>query len=166
MPSFIRSSSPIALLVAAVALAACGRDPMGIDAAARRSPAAPHLLLGPGESTRMLVDSTDAAGNHVMVAEYAAGVYTQPDGTSGSVASITIRTLIPASLGGSSSRACITSTILGVETTAGWTASVKKPGGCDKEIGVEFANAATRQKAVFSFLYIAGKTRIDFGAVR
>jgi hypothetical protein len=99
-----------------------------------------------------------------MVYEYAAGIVDAADGTSTSVGSVTIRTFIPATGGGSGS--CITSTVLGTQVTPGWTATVKKSGGCDKEISVLLENRATGKKATFSFLYIFGKTRIDFGAVR
>jgi hypothetical protein len=124
-------------------------------------------MLGPGEGIRTIQDTVDAAGNTIMIAEYPAGTYFPVDGSEGgSVASVTIRTFIPWSLNSGSSGTCITSTIQRVETTPGWTASIKKPGGCDKTIEVQLENKSTRQKAVFSFLYIAGKTRIDFGAVR
>ena len=43
---------------------------------------------------------------------------------------------------------------------------MKKPGGCDKEIQVQFENKATRLRADFSFLYLFGKTRIDGGLIR
>ena len=42
---------------------------------------------------------------------------------------------------------------------------MKKSGGCDKEIQVQFENKAAKLRADFSFLYIFGKTRIDFGAI-
>jgi hypothetical protein len=152
----------IPVLLLAALLAACTGDAVTPDAGGR-SPETPQLLLAPGESFRTIADSTDAAGNLVMVNEYAAGIYTQPDGVSGSVASVTVKTVVPATSG--TSGTCITSTIVGIETTPGWTATVKKPGGCDKEIVVALANAATGQRADFRYLYIAGKTRIDQGAV-
>lgn len=152
----------IPILLLAATLTACTGDAVAPDAGGR-SPVAPHFLLGPGESFRTVADSTDAAGNLVMINEYAAGIYTQPDGVSGSVASVTVKTVVPATSG--TSGTCITSTIVSIETTPGWTATVKKPGGCDKEIVVGLANASTGQKADFRYLYIAGKTRIDQGAV-
>ena len=164
MPHALRSLlGPAAVLAL---LTGCVQDPAAPAASALAATVTPAYLLAPNEWSRTVADSTDAAGTHVMVTEYAAGLYTQPDGTSASVASVTIQTLIPAAAGGSSRGACITSTIVGLATTSGWAANVKKPGGCDKEIGVELANRATGQKAVFSFLYLAGKTRIDAGAVR
>ena len=159
------SSSPRitpALLLVAIALAACAPDMTAPTAAPRLSPAAPHLLLGPNEFNRTITDSTDAAGNQISVTEYAAGIYTLADGTSASGGSVTIKTIVPPTNGSGS---CITSTVVSTETTTGWTATVKKSGGCDKEIVVELENAATREKAVFRYLVIFGKTRIDQGRV-
>lgn len=151
-----------ALAAALVLLAACAGD---ATTAPRLAPpsAAPARLLGPDESMRTITDTTDARGVHTMVAEYAAGVLTAADGSSSTVGSVTIRTVIPAS---NASGSCITSSIVAVETIDGWSSSVKKPGGCDKEIVVALENRASGQKAQFSFLYVFGKTRIDFGAVR
>ena len=152
----------IPVLFLAAALAACSGDVVAPTGSAE-SPVAPAALLGPNEFSRPIVDSTDAGGNLVSVTEFAAGVYTDPTGVSGSVASVTIRTVTPAN---PSSGSCITSTVLSTETTSGWKATVKKSGGCDKEIVVALENSSTRQKAEFRFLYVAGKTRIDAGAVR
>jgi len=155
----------LALVASLAGLAACASEPLApvtTDATAL----APSFLLSPEESQRTIADSTDAFGNHVMVVEYAAGTLSLTDATAGSVASVTIKTVIPSSpFGTSSSGACITSTVQAVETTAGWAATVKKPGGCDKEIVVSLENGTTGQKATFRFLYIFGKTRIDFGLV-
>jgi hypothetical protein len=151
-----------------VALAACQDIASPVPTQRSFAPdQAASALLGPGESINTLVDTTDARGTHTMVAEYAAGVYSPtPDGESQSIGSVTIRTIISGTASSSSSGACILSTIDRVDVTTGWSFSVKKSGGCDKEISVEFSNPATKQKAVFSFLMIPGKTRIDFGAVR
>jgi hypothetical protein len=160
---------PLLALLAAVTLAACGRDIAAPDATAP-APRPPSFLLGPDESVRMISDSTDARGNEIMVAEYAAGVYLNlsddPLGVGGSVASVTIKTVIPAITAGSSSGPCITSSIVQIQTTSGWVSSVKKPGGCDKEIVVGLENRTRNVKAQFSFLYIFGKTRIDSGLIR
>lgn len=161
----MRSLLRFSAVASIAALAACQSDVV----APTRSVAAtdtPSFLLGPDEGMRIITDSVDSSGNTIMIAEYAAGTYTTTDGSGGSVASVTIRTVIPRVAGGDSSGACITSSIERIETTPGWTATVKKPGGCDKTIEVGLENRTTRQKAVFSFLYIFGKTRIDFGAVR
>lgn len=154
----------LAALALAASLAACGQDAVGPDGQAAAPAPTARLLLGTDESSRTIADSTDAAGNIVMVTEYAAGIYNLPDGHSGSVASVTVKTVIPGSGGGSGS--CITSTIQQVETVAGWSYSVKKPGGCDREVAVELANRSTGQKALFSYLMVFGKTRIDQGFIR
>ena len=52
-----------------------------------------------------------------MITEYAAGIYTQPDGVSGSVASVTVKTVVPAT--SRTSGTCITSTIVSIDTTPG-----------------------------------------------
>ena len=155
--------STSAVLFLAATLAACGRDTVAPEPALRAPIVAPSALLASGEFSRAIVDSTDSAGNHVMVTEFAAGSFTQPDGVSGSVASVTIKTVVPPT---NTSGSCITSTVVSTETTPGWTATIKKPGGCDKEIVVALENRTTNQKAEFRFLYIFGKTRIDAGAVR
>ena len=156
---------------ALVLLAACQRDVVapvatGPAAVALAPSATPAHLLTTDEYIRILVDSTDARGNHVMVAEYPAGIETLADGSSRYVASIVVRSFMPAAPSGSSSGACITSTIDRMETLAGWTTSVKKPGGCDKEIVVALENRTTGQRSQFSLLYIPGKTRVDTGIVR
>jgi hypothetical protein len=60
---------------------------------------------------------------------------------------------------------CITSSIMQTETRPGWTATVKKAGGCDKDIIVDFSNAA-RQRATFKWTYRYGITKIDPCVVR
>ena len=154
-----------AALCAVLVLGACQSESVSAPSA-RVGPSAPSALLAPGEATRTLQDTTDAADNHILVVEYAAGVFIGPDGLNGSVASVIIKTVIPGTASGSSSDVCITSTIQGVETTSGWTSTIKKSGGCNKEIAVRFENGTTQQRADFSFLMIPGKTRIDLGAVR
>ena len=152
-----------AVFFLAATLAACSRDTVAPELAARAPLVAPSLLLAPGEFNRTLVDSTDSAGNHITIAEWAAGIYTQPDGVTGSVASVTVKTVVPPTNGSGS---CITSTVISIDTTPGWRATVRKPGGCDKEIVVGLENDTTNQKAEFRYLVIFGKTRIDAGAVR
>ena len=152
-----------AILLLAATLAACGRETPPTQPTIRTPVAVPSLLLAPGEFNSTLVDSTDSAGNHVTVTEWAAGIYTQPDGVTASVASVTVKTIVPPTNGSGS---CITSTVVSTETTPGWTATIKKPGGCDKEIVVSLENPTTNQKAEFRYLVIFGKTRIDAGAVR
>ena len=157
-----RIRTAVVVFLAATA-AACGRDAVAPELAQRAPIVGPSLLLAPGEFNSTIIDSTDAAGNHVTVTEWAAGTYTQPDGVSASVASVTVKTVVPPTNGSGS---CITSTVVSTDTTPGWTATIKKPGGCDKEIVVALENDATNQKAEFRYLVIFGKTRIDAGAVR
>ncbi len=159
MRAFFKSSAT--LLVSLSLLAGCGEG-----ASAAEAPevgASNAALLGPGEHMREISSTTDAAGNQTFVTEYAAGIYTQADGQSASVASVTIKTFIPAS--GGTSGSCITSTIEKLEALPGWTTRVTRSGGCDREIRVEVSNSATDQEADFSFLMIFGKTRIDSGAL-
>ena len=70
--------STSAVLFLAATLAACGRDTVAPEPALRAPIVAPSALLASGEFSRAIVDSTDSAGNHVMVTEFAAGTYTQP----------------------------------------------------------------------------------------
>ena len=163
IPSYRRLAP--ALLFLAAAVTACAPDATAPAASTRLSATAPRLLLEPGEFNRTIADSTDAAGNQIFVTEYAAGFYNLADGTSASVASVTVRTVIPATSSGSSSDVCLTSSVVSTETTVGWKATVKKPGGCNKEIVVELENSSTREKAEFRYLFIPGKTRIDQGRV-
>ena len=155
----------LATLCAVIVLGACQSETVSAPSAPV-IPSSPSALLAPGEWNRTLVDTTDAAGNHTFVVEYAAGTFTNADGVGESVASVTIKTVIPGTASSSSSGTCITSTIQAVETTSGWAYDINKSGGCNKEIGVRFENRTTKQRADFSFLMIPGKTRIDAGAVR
>ncbi|RKG92757.1 hypothetical protein D7V97_40600 [Corallococcus sp. CA053C] len=158
--AFFKSSAT--LLVSLSLLAGCGE---GVSASeAPEVGVSTAALLGPGEHMREVSSTTDAAGNQTFVTEYAAGIYNLPDGQSGSVASVTIKTFIPAT--GGTSGSCITSTIEKLEAVPGWTTTVNRAGGCDREIRVEVSNSSTRQEADFSFLMIFGKTRIDSGLIR
>ena len=148
-------------LAAIAMLAACANDTTNPISPNHAAPAAPSHLVAPGQSFNTLVDSVDTAGNHLIVDEWAAGIL--PDGSS--VASVTIRTFIPATSGTKSSDVCITSTVVSTETTPGWSATIKKSGGCNKEIEVELENGTTNQKADFRFQMEPGKTRVDLGAV-
>jgi hypothetical protein len=146
-------------LVLAGSLAACSADAVGPTEAAAPATLKPSFLLAPGEGLKILADYVDAAGNHVMIAEY--GAAAPPDGDY--LASVTIKTVIPAS--GPISGACITSTIQKVDVTPGLSFSIKKPGGCDKEIAVSF-RTRTGERALFRFLMIYGKTKIDAGLLQ
>lgn len=119
----------LSILAAAVLLAACGSD-VASPVAARPDASAtkPALLVAPGENQNTILDTVDAVGNRTMIVEYAAGIIQGQNGEpSTSIGSVTIRTFIPISGPGATSRGpCITSTIEGTETTPGWTASIKK----------------------------------------
>lgn len=152
-----------ALAAAAIFTSACSSDPVSPAASS-----APSFLLGPDEGVRVVSDSVDDRGNTILVQEFAAGVYTTPTGEGGSVASITIRSFIPAWPEGTtvSSTPCITNSIVSTETTPGNTLNVKKSGGCDKDVVVLIEQKATRRKATFSFSMVFGKTVIDAGLLR
>jgi hypothetical protein len=152
---------PLLGLVLLGALVACDRP---APTAAFETLPTTQALLGPDESWKTLEEYYDAAGNYVTVEEWGAGAL--PAG--GTVASVVIKRVVPvyAGTGDSSDGYCITSTIVRVETTPGWSYSIKKSGGCNKEIVVELSNKTTDQKATFQYLYIPGKTRIDVGFVR
>lgn len=152
-------------LTLAVLLVACSDATSPATASSLRPTDAPAALLGRDEGVRIITDSVDVHGTTILVAEYAAGVY-ENDPVSPPIGSVVIQTIIPLIAPGSSKTPCITSTIVRTETVTGWTASVKKPGGCDKEIQVQFENKATRLRADFSFLYLFGKTRIDGGLIK
>lgn len=151
--------------VLAALIAACADSTAPVPGSSLRPNDTPSALLGSDEGVRIITDSVDARGNTIMIAEYAAGV-SQNDPTAAPIGSVVIQTLIPFVASGSSKTPCITSTIVRTETVAGWTASVKKAGGCDKDIQVQFENKELKQRADFSFLYIFGKTRIDSGLIK
>ena len=159
----MRSLHRLSAVASIALLAACQSDVAEPTRAVAAANSASHLL-SPDQSVRYLVDSTDASGNHIMIAEWGAGAL--PEG--GTVASVTIKTVVPFFTASTTttSSPCITSTILKTEALPGWTTTVKKPGGCDKTIEVLVENRTTREKGVFSYLYIFGKTKIDVGFVR
>jgi hypothetical protein len=160
---------PFVALAFAASFAACADATAPATASA--SPSAlrptdtPSALLGPNEGIRTISDTTDAAGTTTTIAEYPAGIVLN-DTVTPPIGSVVIKTVIPAFTDGSSKEPCITSTIVRTETVAGWTASVKKPGGCDKPIEVQFENKSEKKRADFSFLFIPGKTRIDLGLIK
>ena len=156
MHAFRRTS--LTLLLSLAALAGCGEGASTQDAAELGTRTG--ALLGPGESMRQISYTVDAAGNQTDVTEYAAGIHDQADGQSASVASVIIKTVIPAS---NASGSCITSTIQEIQALPGWTTTVERSGGCDREIRVNVENRTTGLEADFSFLMIFGKTRIDHG---
>lgn len=154
--------APLALVAF---LVACADATAPAPAATLRPTDAPSSLLSADEGVHMITDSVDAAGNTIMIAEYAAGVSLN-DPVAPPIGSVTIKTVVPLISSGSSRTPCITSTIVRTEAVSGWTASVKKAGGCDKEIQVQFENKSAKLRADFSFLYLFGKTRIDGGLIK
>lgn len=152
--------------ISAIALvAACSGDPVG--PAADAALPTPASLIAPNEFMRIVSDSVDAYGNTILVQEFGMGFYTLPNGDGASVASVTIRSSIPGSPGAvGTSGACITHSIVRTETTPGNTLSVKKAGGCDRDIVILIEQQATRRKATFSFSMAFGKTVIDAGTLR
>ena len=58
----------------------------------------------------------------------------------------------------------IVTTILFIEPAPGFTYSVKKSGGVNGAVEIEFNSATSSSK--FSFLYKPGTTRIDYGEMR
>jgi len=163
-----RSFAKLSAVAGLVALAACQADATAPTASQKAfTPAHSSALLEPGEGIKTILDTTDAFGNTTFIAEYPAGV-TLPTGDEPqiSVASVTIRTFIPGSSSSSTKDVCITSTIDHVDVSTGWAYSVKKSGGCNKQIEVQLQNASTKQKADFQFLMEPGKTRIDAGLIQ
>lgn len=157
------ATAATAFVATAILTAACSGDPVAPSAAD-----APAFLLGPDEGVRVVSDSVDANGNTILVQEFAAGVYTLPSGEGGSVASVTIRSFIPAWPAGTtvSSTPCITNSIVSTDAAPGNTLSIKKSGGCDKDVVVLIEQKATKRKATFSFSMVFGKTVIDAGLLR
>jgi hypothetical protein len=158
-----RSFSVTTSLAAVALISACTSDPVAPFDSGELS--APSFLIGPnGEA--FFVDSVDAQGNTILIQELAAGTTQNASGDFTAVASVTVRTVIPYLPAGAVSGACITSTIYRMETTPGITLSVKKPGGCDKDIQVLVEQKATRKKATFKFSMVFGKTVIDSGLLK
>ncbi len=58
----------------------------------------------------------------------------------------------------------IITTILGIEPAPGFGYSVKKSGGVNGVVEIEFASPTCQSK--FSFLYKPGLTKIDYGVMR
>jgi hypothetical protein len=154
-----------AAIAAAALLAACSADPVSPDGVLST---APSTLLAPKEGVRLVSDSVDDRGNTILVQEFGMGYYTLPNGDGASVASVTIRSSIPVWPEGATyfSPPCITHSIVATETTPGSTISIKKSGGCDKDVVILIEQKATRRKATFSFSMVFGKTVIDAGQLR
>lgn len=125
------------------------------------NPARPSALIAAGDGSWHILSETMIGSN--FVSEYELGAALLGEEYQGSVF---IRVSVPqGTTTGSTSGPCITSTLLKTEVRPGWTATVKKAGGCDKPIQVEFTSAS-RQRATFKWTYIFGLTKVDHGAVR
>jgi len=150
------------VLVAAAALAGCSTDPISPTAA---RPDRPSTLLGPNEGVRVLTDSVDASGNTILVQEFGMGSYTDENGDGATVASVVIRTFIP-NVPPTASSYCLTHSIVRTEAIPGITLTIKKSGGCNKDIEILIEQPATKKKATFKFSMVPGKTVIDSGLLR
>lgn len=151
-----------ALIIAAAAacFTACsGESPTGATETAPDIASPTHLFAAGDGSFRILSETMQGS---TLVSEYELGAALLGEEYQGSVY---IRVSVPQVGGTGSSAPCITSTIIRTEVRPGWTAAVKKAGGCDKPIQVDFSSA-TRQRATFKWTYIFGLTKVDHGAVR
>jgi len=151
-------------LIGTAALAACSTDPMSPTATAR--PTTASALLAPGEGVRLISDSVDARGNTILVQEFGIGAYTLPTGEYGTVASVVIQSILPGPSTPVTSKTCLTHSIVRTETTPGNVLTVKKSGGCNKDIEILIEQQATGLRATFRFSMVPGKTVIDSGLLR
>jgi len=125
------------------------------------NPARPSSLFAEGDGSFRILSETMIGSNFVSEYELGAGLLGEEY-----QGSVYIRVSVPqVATPGTSSGPCITSTLLKTEVRPGWTATVKKAGGCDKPIQVDFTSAS-RQRATFKWTYIFGLTKVDHGAVR
>ncbi len=155
----MRPSRILPLLVAA--LAACSADVTAPSA--RILPTDVNNLFAVGEGSYRLLADYYEGPNHILDQELGAALLNGEEYQG----SVYIRTSIPPVLewGPSSTLPCITNTISKIETRPGWTATVKKPGGCGGSIEVQFA-IAQKQRATFKHTLTWGLTKVDHGAVR
>ena len=150
------------VLLAAAALAGCSADPVSPTAA---RPVSASALLGPNEVSRTITDSVDASGNIISVGEFGMGAYTDANGDFATVASVVIRTFIPNGSPASSGY-CLTHSIVRTEAIPGIRLTIKKSGGCNKDIEILIEQPAAKKKATFKFSMVPGKTVIDTGLLR
>lgn len=148
------------LAATAACFTACsGESPTGAPETGPDIASPTHLFAAGDGSFRILSETMQGS---TLVSEYELGAALLGEEYQGSVY---IRVSVPQVGGTGSSAPCITSTIIRTEVRPGWTAAVKKAGGCDKPIQVDFTSAA-RQRATFKWTYIFGLTKVDHGAVR
>src|SRR5689334_13556816 len=102
-----------ALAFASVAiLAACSSD-VTSPTSNTISSITPSALLSPDEGVRLISDSVDANGNTILVQEFGMGAYTLPTGEYGTVASVTIKSILPGTV--TSSKTCLTHSIVATD---------------------------------------------------
>ena len=58
----------------------------------------------------------------------------------------------------------VTSRIVSISAMPGWTWTVRKPGGANKQVEVQFTNGV--KGFTFKALYVPGKTVIDGGVIK
>jgi hypothetical protein len=155
--AFIRAAA--AACFTACLTACAGESPTGTAETLPDIAPPTHLFAVGDGSFRILSETMQGA---TLVSEYEVGAALLGDEYQGFVY---IRVSVPQVVGTGSSAPCITSTIIRTEVRPGWTAAVKKAGGCDKPIQVDFTSAA-RQRATCKWTYIFGLTKVDHGAVR
>lgn len=157
-----RTVRPRLLACAAVFLIACGGDLPTAPAATTTASVAPVHLIAAGDGAWHTLREYYVGTAYVTELELGAALLGEEY-----QGSVFIKLSVPQVTGTttSSSMPCITSTVMKTEVRAGWTASIKKPGGCDKSIEIDFTSK-TKQRATFKWTYIFGLTKVDFGAVR
>lgn len=146
-------------------LAGCSASDVASPVVPGPALATPSALVS-ADGVGFFSDSTDAAGNVILTQEFAAGGYENGDGTYGSVASVTVRTVIHAYVPSATSQ-CVSSTIVATDALPGVALSVKKAGGgCNKDIEVLVEQKTPKRKATFKFSMVPGKTVIDSGLLK
>jgi hypothetical protein len=156
-----RIVSTLALASVAV-LAACSGDVTSPTSNIRSI--TPSALLSPDEGVRIISDSVDASGNTILVQEFGMGSYTLPTGEYGTVASVTIKSILPGTV--TSSKTCLTHSIVATDAMPDVRLSIRKSGGCNKDIEILIEQTSTGKKAIFKFSMVPGKTVIDSGLLR
>jgi hypothetical protein len=159
IPTRLRLLAPV---LAIALLSACAAEsPLAPSSRAAMVGEPSRLFEVDSGSFRILADYYSGA-NHIMEFELGAALLNQQEYQG----SVYIRVSIPpVPVPAPTSMPCITSSILKTEVRPGWKATVKKSGGCDKDIVVDFTNAA-RQRATFKWTYVFGLSKVDHGAVR
>lgn len=165
LPFVMPHSARLRLLVPMLALAmatACSGDATTAPTASAELVTEPSRLFEVDSgSFRILADYYSGA-NHIMEFELGAALLNGREYQGSAYIRVSvppIPTPIPSSM------PCITSTLLKTEVRPGWKATVRKAGGCDKDIVIDFANNA-KQRATFTWRYVFGLSKVDHGAVR